>query len=53
MNYDTLLFWLLLILWGAFFLAFWKKSRPSDFKTKDITIDAMVPVSLVSKRRAR
>jgi len=41
MNYGTLLFWLLLILWGAFFLAFWKKSRPSDFKTKDITIDAM------------
>jgi uncharacterized membrane protein len=41
MNYDTLLFWILLILWGVCFLAFWKKSRPSDFKTHDITIDAM------------
>jgi uncharacterized membrane protein len=41
MNYDTLIFWILLLLWGVFALAFYKRSSPSKIKTHDITIDAM------------
>src|SRR5574344_1727157 len=41
MNYDTLIFWILLLLWGVFALAFYKRSSPSKIKTHDITLDAM------------
>ncbi|MFA6620022.1 MAG: ECF transporter S component [Bacilli bacterium] len=40
MNLASLSFWILLIVWGLFFLRFYKKSSLSSVKTKDITIDA-------------
>ena len=41
MNYDTLIFWILLLVWGVFALAFYKRTSPSKIKTRDITLDAM------------
>ena len=40
MNLASLYFWILLLVWGVFFLRFYKKSSPLTIKTKDITIDA-------------
>jgi uncharacterized membrane protein len=41
MNYQSLVFWILLAVWGLLFIRVFRQTHPDHERAKDITIDAM------------